>query len=289
MRLSPEHIVSNNISDFVNLVKDKYDVIIAGSDEIWKTESSRGFPNPYWLIGDLGCRKFSYAASSRSDLSLLSDEQKEIIEIAINDFEYISVRDELTFKEILPYVKDKDKMFLSCDPSFLYNFNPKNDFFSKIYLDRNHLSKDKKNIVIMLEDGKIARSIKSNLRNCYNLISVYEWHFGYANDSNLNPLEWLDLIASADLVITSFYHGICFSITNNEPFIAIGTKSKKSKLRFVTKYSETQDRYIEFKEDINYDWNKIVRDNMKLIDCRKIVDDQKSGFETFLKVLKGKK
>ena len=62
MRLSSESLVSDSQEEFIDFVKGKYDVIIAGSDEIWKIDNIRGFPNPFWLKGDPGAIKVSYAA-----------------------------------------------------------------------------------------------------------------------------------------------------------------------------------------------------------------------------------
>ena len=54
--LSQEYCCSDDVEDLRKLVEGKYDVIIAGSDEIFKTDGIRGFPNPYWLEGNMHVR-----------------------------------------------------------------------------------------------------------------------------------------------------------------------------------------------------------------------------------------
>ena len=231
MKRSTEYCESDSLEKFQEFVKGKYDVIIAGSDEIWKVNAMRGFPNPYWLIGDLGCKKVSYAASARVDFEkCLSKENYEVLERAVNDFYYVGVRDQKTYTEVDRALKEHSKIHMCCDPSFLYDFNLPNISVDDIC--HKKLDKNKKTILVMTEltGDTIAEDIYAQTKGQYNLISVFNKHKGYINLADITPLEWLKLIKDVDLVISSFFHAICFSIVLNTPFIACGTSGKSSKL-----------------------------------------------------------
>lgn len=275
MKLSKDSLVSDSIEEFQDFVRNKYDVIVAGSDEIWKADSFRGFPSPYWLIGDIGCRKFSCAVSARYDFNKLPDEKLEILKKAVSDFEFISVRDESTFNAVR---EQTDKpVYMCCDPSFVYDFDVKSDSMENILKGKAVLEKGKKNIVVMTEQPKIADKIRKKLSGKYNLISVFHWHKGYINVADLTPDEWLKVIKNADMVLASYFHAVCFSIRMHTKFIAFGSPGKAAKVKDLLEGSKLSGCYIDnaiecidnvdiidkINEDVNYDLYSDFEENQR--------------------------
>ena len=263
LRKSESSIISDSLDDFRDFVYGKYDVIIAGSDEIWKTNGFRGFPTPYWLIGDLGCRKFSYAASARNDFSKMSGEEQDILRKAINEFEFIGVRDELTYNEVNRY-RDRQDVNICCDPTFLYDFEFNKENGNKILNSINRKLSNKKRIGVMTENNEIAKKIRNALGSEYEIYSLYQWQPGYINACELSPFEWLDVLASLDLVITSFFHAACFALKAGTPLISFGTAVKSSKLTALAEQTEKPEIY---EEDIigkiaNGEFGKMVKDKI---------------------------
>ncbi len=288
MKKSAESLESDSITDFAKFVKDKYDVIIAGSDEIWKIDGFRGFPTPYWLIGDLGCRKFSYAASSRSDLKKLTSDNLNIIKQATSDFEFIGVRDKKTYDELF-LLNNNLPLHLCCDPSFLFDFKlPDRNIYDFLKTKTSNINKDKKIITVMTEDKQIARQIVDKLSGKYNLISVFHWHRGYINIADLTPLEWVELISKSDFVLTSYFHATCFSIIKGVPFLSFGTEIKKTKLMELLKEFECEYRFID---DIHkIDLEKEILDKSISINYKnKIAIERNKFIQTFLKQLRSGK
>ena len=281
---SSDSCVSDDLDVFSAFVKNKYDVIIAGSDEIWNTNSFRGFPTPYWLPGDYGVKKVSYAASSRVDFSRLSDDKAEQIRMFLEDFQLLGVRDELTFKNIKWAVGD-NKLQRCCDPSFLVDLDV-TDIYTKY---PKSFDSGKKTIVVMTENNEIANKIKKHCKDRYNLFSVYHWHSGYENISNITPEEWLKLICNADLVLASYFHAICFSIMKHTNFLALETPSKSSKLLDLLENSVFYKNFIS--NAVDADWTFKIED---LLDnpipnenYDKFTEFQKEKAETFLRRLRG--
>lgn len=227
-RKSEGFLVSDNQSEFKDFVNKKYDVIVAGSDEIWNTKSFRGFPTPYWLPDDLGAHKFSYAASSRVDFSKMGQEQQNKVKELLSDFEFIGVRDDITYNQVSSLI-DSQKVYMCCDPSFLYDFEVAETIPNKITQAKG-FDQSKKTVFIMTENNALADKIVSISKGRYNLVSVFHWHKGCINVADLDPEEWLQTINSVDMVMASYFHAICFSIMRRKPFLALETPGKSSKL-----------------------------------------------------------
>lgn len=280
--LSDSYVYSDKIEDFINAVKGKYDVLIAGSDEIWRLDSERGFPSPYWLPGELGCIKCSYAASSRSSLDILDDEKKKSLKSLIEDFSVVSVRDLLTY-ELLKDICPSKEIHINCDPSFLYDYGIDKDN-AKASI-RKIVKNDKPNIVIMCEDEDCVNEIKV-LNNKYNLLSVYKYHTGMYNLPKLKPVDWLGIISGADCVISSFYHGICYSIINHTPFIALGTEKKKSKLEDLLLNTKLDYRYLT-KKNMNYNQiTNLIKSSIDEDVFTLFVKNQSTGFNEYVSSLR---
>ena len=248
-KLSKNYLHSDNIDEFINFVKDKYDIIIVGSDEVWKVDGYRGFPNPYWLPSDLGCIKCSYAVSSRTNLESYSVEKIEKLQNLLKDFKIISVRDEITYEQFRKILPCDKKIYINADPSFIFDYKINKKNGKRILMNKIKLRNNKKIAIVMLDNGKVSRLIKKQLEKEYHLVSVFWRHNGYVNIADLSPFEWIDIIASADLVISSFFHGICFSIVTETPFLAIGTcYQKSSKLIDIINKTNNKDSYISLKD-----------------------------------------
>lgn len=247
MKKSEQTLYSDDLVEFQRFVKNKYNVIISGSDEVFKVNGLRGFPSAYWLPGDLGCTKMSYAASGRTGLSILSDEELLKLKDLLKEFSCISLRDDQSLN-VFSSLNLTQTIRKDCDPSFLYKFRVPTvdifDFFSnKIRIDRK-----KKSIIIMIHNisGKIEKWLKNELGTEYNLISVTEYHKGMLNFADLTPFEWLILIKNCDFVISSYFHGVCFSISQNTPFIAIEVLEKDSKISLLLRNTELSERLIQY-------------------------------------------
>ena len=286
MQRSQGSLTSDSIDDFTQFVNRHYDVIIVGSDEVWKVNNFRGFPTPYWLFGNLHCRKFSYAASARVEFEKeLSAENYCAMKQALDDFEYIGVRDQFTYNEVQKAIGKSDRLHLCCDPSFLYDFSvPDTNVLRKIAKKRGY-HPQLKTIMVMLDNDEYAEYVKSQLGGEYNLVSVFHYHKGFMNIAELEPLEWLGLIIQSDFVIASFFHAICFSLINNKPFLGIGTKGKKSKLEELLSTSELQKHYIQAEQ--RQDLKRLVAEFLKETpDYSDFVSEQRKTFDDFLTKLK---
>lgn len=290
MHLSSESLVSDSQEEFADFVKGKYDVIIVGSDEVWKINKLRGFPNPYWLNGDLGVIKASYAASSRKKMADMTTEQIESVRKSWRDFKILSVRDHYT-KDLVDAVLGEEKSFISCDPSFLYNFQIPEKSVADILCRKNKIDKNKKNMLVMINNNsKLLLKLLRSFYQDFNLISVDNYFPGMINVGDLTPLEWLQLVKNCDCVVTTYFHGTCFSLINNTPFVTFGSgKSSKIEGLFEGTSDDIKKHYIPntllFRSSSNFKTELLNRFE-RISDIDSYLRNQRSEFPEYLKLLR---
>lgn len=284
---SSGYCCTNSTEEFFSFVKGKYDIIISGSDEVWRPKSFRPFPNPYFLPGDPGCRKLSYAASGRTDYSLMEEADRKLVRQCFADFEFVSVRDMATYTAVCNEGIDPEKMMLSCDPSFLYDFPDKTRPFSQVLGRRYRLDPGKKNLLLAGVDGSAIDSIHDYFGKEYNIVSTVLYYEGCVNASAITPFEWRELVAGADLVITSLFHGVCFSIVNDIPFIAVINEEKASKINGLLEGTKFSSCKIETDRMQDIQWDRMVKEAEACAGSRDFVLSQRKNFELFLKIIRG--
>lgn len=126
--LSEQRCQSDDVevaSDFVN--QQSYDVICVGSDTIWNCADRNYFPPPpniFFLSGIHGAVKVAFAASSdRGRIADLPPEIRTQCAEAISDFDFISVRDEGTRKDLVTSGIEDSRIHFLPDPTLLHPTN----------------------------------------------------------------------------------------------------------------------------------------------------------------------
>jgi polysaccharide pyruvyl transferase WcaK-like protein len=175
-----------------------YDAILVGSDEVWKVSSqtSRTFPNLYWLPGVLKARRFSYAASAhKSDLGQLSQETRETLKACLERFEKISVRDASTEAFVKECLEANTPVWRVADPTFLVDA-----FVSDPIEPIRHFK----------QMGWRTVAISSHAR---------EADVNLADE--LDPLVWTQIYRHCHFCVTQRFHGAVFAIRSELPFVAV--------------------------------------------------------------------
>ena len=282
-----DELHSNSIEEFTAMVKGKYDIIIAGSDEIWRLTGSRGFPNPYWLPGKLGCVKMSYAASSRSDFNAINENSQKKLKELLNDFEYIGVRDISTYESVKNIVLNKDKVHMNCDPTLAYKFCFSREKGKAILQERFGVEPQKLTIGIMVTDSTVVKTLKGEFGDEYNYVSLFQKHQGSYSCPDITPFEWVDVISALDFFVTSFFHGMCFAVNTGVPFAGLEKNKvdkEKSKAADFLCRAELNERYVPGDyAKLNY---MIKNEIGKIIDYEPFVSKLRSEFECFSENIK---
>ncbi len=245
--------VANTSNQLGSGIADKYDVIVCGSDQIWRYKSGRiaGFDDVYFAKYPLNknVTKLSYGASM-GDMDL-DEDAKKIFSKLIENLDFISVREDSLLELVKPLtkkipVKVLDPVFLISEPEWrkLIKRNDNN----KKYLLFYHLLENQEAVNLA---KKIAKERKLEIIQVRGVnINVNPFSPGNIKHS-AGPIDFITLIAYADYVVSTSYHGVAFSILFQKPFSALGFKNHGYRIKSLLKSFGIEQCLIE-KKSTNY-------------------------------------
>lgn len=195
-----------------------YDILIAGSDQIWNTELTKGFKPVYFLeFGNKDARRISYAASLGG--KSLPEKYVVFYKRYLENFDFISVREE-TMKEILKPVTDKP---ITCvvDPTMLLD----KEAYDKVKIDTKFKGQDYIYVHFIGKDDK-TYEMADKMSKILKLPIVHNRNKGFFENElsgqfNERPEQYISVIENAKYVITNSFHATVFSIIYEKDFITI--------------------------------------------------------------------
>ena len=199
----------------------KYDLYVAGSDQIWNPVPA-DFDWSYYLTFVQDGRKISYAPSFGQLASKGNEVTMHKIADALSSFDAISVRERAAADNIQQLVGRIPTVVL--DPTLLLQKEQwldliKNEkrlvksdyiFFYTLFADSQRM-----NIVKRVSDATGLPVVTSNFSNQYDVFNPFIKCY------DAGPLDFLTLIRDAKLVVVSSFHGTVFSTLLNVHFFAI--------------------------------------------------------------------
>lgn len=217
--------ISDDYTEMVKYMNDRYDAVIVGSDAVFNWVS-RGFPNLYFLKDYKGI-KFSYAASAHGMVyQNMTDEQKKYLDAALGEFKYIGVRDTTT-EDMVRFVNRSTPVYHNCDPTMFLDLND-------VPCDMDALKEKmiahgvdfSKPLIGLMAGNSIGREIKKKYGDSIQLVALYEPN-KYADVYlyDLTPFEWAHVFSFFKLTFTHFFHGTLLSLANGVPVIPIEFKN----------------------------------------------------------------
>ncbi len=248
------------------------DMFVAGSDQIWNVSYGNGLdPSFYCAFEPDSKKRISYAASFGSN-SIPQDSVPFVKEM-LSGMGAISVRESSGVK-IVESLGLKAENVL--DPVFLLN---REDWFS--------LCKEQERngyilVYDFLHNDPNIESLAKMLSKKYakKIVSINDFSpLGYA-DFNVNdagPIEFLDYLKNADIVISSSFHATAFSVLFSRPFYVfplVGHGNSSRMVDFLTmlglerRFLLSVDESFEELQDIDYDMvhRKIEEERQRSID-----------------------
>lgn len=212
----------------LKIICTKYDVIIVGSDQVWRAEL---LPNieDYFLLFMLNkdTKRIAYAASFGKKEPGYTSKQMTRCKKGISRFEKVSVREDLGIDLIRKYGWKCSNPQVVLDPTMLLN---KQDYISLIKGFRY----DQTVFGYILDQTEEKNSILEMVSNELNIK-----YFNILAENNTNYFNypsverWLGMIVNSAFVVTDSFHGAVFSIIFNKPFIVI-VNEERGAARFDT-------------------------------------------------------
>ena len=206
----------------------KYDILIAGSDQIWNTELTKGFKPAYFLeFGKKEARRISYAASLGSDA--IDENYVLFYKRYLENFDFISVREE-EMKDILKDLTNKP-IARVIDPTLLLDkkvfddFKMETKYKGKDYIYVHYIGNDEKTYEIA---DKL--SITLGLPVLHNRQKgTFENELDYL--FNGRPEEYISVIENAKYVVTNSFHTTVFSMIYGKDFITIPHATRPGRMK----------------------------------------------------------
>lgn len=199
-----------------------YDAYISGSDQIWNTYCF-DFDQAYFLGFVNEGRRIAYAPSMGPDPELqVTEEFDRIIKESIGRYDAISVREERTRRR-LEKAGVRESMSIALDPTlfldradwerlvsdkplikgdYIFLYTPW--YIESVYGEALLLAKEKGLKIVVSKSDDFRKWSKE---------SCFEFH------TTVGPLEFLNLIRHAKIVIAESFHAVVFSLVFNKPFI----------------------------------------------------------------------
>lgn len=213
----------NSSSELKKIVSEyNFDVIIVGSDQVWRAEYSPSLDNFFLDFVTDNIKKISYAASFGVDTWTYNYKQTLKYSILIKKFNAISVREESGVELCKNYLGVKAEH--SLDPTMLLS---KEDYMGLIKKDKLNFENTNNLLVYILDNSEEKDKIVEEASNKLNAKPYYlackKNIFGPKEKIIENPTisDWLYSFLIAKFIITDSFHGVIFSVIFNKPFIVI--------------------------------------------------------------------
>lgn len=188
-------------------INSKCNTFVVGSDQVWR-HVFHGKNIFYYLLNFVYNFKNKIAYSSSFGISYFEGELKDkiLFKYYLKQFDSISVREDDGVR-ICKEEFDVDATHV-LDPVFLLN-----DY--DYLINKSSKSIDYKFIAVY--------SLNMNIQNELDIISnKLSLNIEYLNTNDKNDIEdWLWTIKNCELLITDSFHGICFAIIFNKPFVSL--------------------------------------------------------------------
>ena len=217
--------VRYSLPEELKTLDGKYDVYIAGSDQVWNTKAY-DFDDSYFLDFVTKGRKIAYATSLGATNIIESSRDKIKYTKLVNDFSMLSVR-EKNAQLLLQTITDKPVELL-LDPTLLL---PKSDW--EALAGDEPLIKGKYIFYYAFTYADNPNIIVKKLSEKYNMpvyiVDANAWAMrrmfmdGFKLAPQFGPKAFLNLIKYSELVLTTSFHGTALSVAMEKRFWFIKT------------------------------------------------------------------
>jgi hypothetical protein len=248
-------------------------ICIVGSDQVFRPSLAPSLVD-YLLLNHISSKskKIAFSASFGVDKeNFIIENTKEIIDKykkSLQAFDFISTREKEGI-EICKDIIDLDAEWI-IDPVFMLKS-------SKFIELANNCKKDYSNCLASYyfkKDNAVNNIYKKFEKQCHNKIVEL-------NDSGLSIEEWLKVIYDCKFLITNSFHGVCFAIIFNKPFICMsGFKNASTRFNSVFELLGIKNQCISNLAEI------LVKDCIFKIDYGKVnkrIEEERQKGLDFLK------
>ncbi|WP_010523475.1 polysaccharide pyruvyl transferase family protein [Aquimarina agarivorans] len=259
------HVEHTNRTAVINTI-DKlyaktfdYDVYMVGSDQVWNPNTHVNL-EPYFLtFAPEDKLKIAYASSfGVSEIPPIYEGHYQNL---LENLDHIGVREKQGVSIVENLVSKPAKWVL--DPTFLLSNKEWSSFESASTIKEPYL------LMYILTDAEYITNLARHIAKVKNLKIVRICKNAFVEDKSSDviniidagPKEYLGLFKKASFVLTTSFHGTCFSVNFNIPFFVVLKRNKTNNSRQINLLKELEIRnrilYVgeEFPQAENFDFN----------------------------------
>lgn len=222
---------------------EHYDVVIYGSDQIWRKQNMGGVGFDDWYFGAANVqadKKIVYAGSMGTVKTTVADD--EYVIRMMQNFRAISVR-EADLQSYLQKLQIPSTLVI--DPVFLLS----NEQWQKVAASRND-SEEKYilfyNLLNSPESVQFAEKLSKEtglpIKELNKKMSFK--HLGKRYISVASVEEFLRLIKDAEYVVSNSFHGVAFSLIFRKQFFAVGFGERGNRVKTLLEHAGIPERFV---------------------------------------------
>lgn len=267
-----------------NIAKD-FDVLVSGSDQIWNPRFVHEDTSFFLDFAMQNQKCISYASAIGQES--ISEDKKDLFKNQLSKYTAIGIRD-VAVKEELANLLDK-KITTVCDPTLLLS----DDEWNRI-ADKSKY-KNKSNYILLYilkysfnpwpDINKLIESVRQKYK--LPVLAIYSdtkqniLHH-YKSLSRVTVEDFICLIRNASFVITTSFHGTCFSLIYKKNFLSvISDKKKDSRVYDLLKNIGFEQRCISLNQ-LSSNLTENLIDTSLPVNCDRLNEYISDSFE-FLK------
>lgn len=270
------HLTQPQATKINQIQNMKYDILVAGSDQIWNPLIT-GRIDPVFLL-QFGDAKKRISIASSLGSKEPTENEKRTFKIAFENFEHISVREQFA-KNCLQELTDKNIKVLM-DPTFLFNkkewvelLGRKSKFFNikEKYILTYFISSKKKNY----QKRVLEYSKKLNCPVWAIQFTNYNWNGVDKKILGASLEDFIALFLNAELILTDSFHGTAFSINLNKNFVPF--KHSENPLRIINLLQnlgilDRLDMFADNYTEVNYNEVNIKLESLRRDSKRWVIE-----------------
>jgi len=242
--------------DDAQTVNNKYDVLIAGSDQIWNLS----YYSPFFYLEFEGVNKTKIAYGASIAKSNLVKEEIELYKDKTKDFKAVSLRE----KDAVDMLKENLAVEpqLVVDPVLLLDKTNWDKVCAERIIDEKYI------YCYFLGDNKKARKAVEKFAKAKGLKIVtvpyaggndayFHKSFGDVKLYDVGPEQFLALIKHSEYVFTDSFHAVAFSYIYEKQFFVFNRNESgmmNSRIYNICELFGTDERFCSEIDMINYDY-----------------------------------
>ena len=247
----------------------RYDVLVVGSDELWKTLSPNSglpFPNPFFLSPQLRAKKIAFAVSANGcPRKGVPEDRLKLASDLVDAFDFLGVRDDHTIALLQDLGTPRENIHKVPDPTF--SFRPPVDSREAVARAFRRVGLRNARKIVGVYGYFDSNPMLDCLRDALNTFEKRGWtvvSMKYDQDITqkslhglLDPFQWAEAFKRMDLCITNTFHGTLFSIMGDTPVMSIEQgsyyKEHKGKISDVLEDMDLSDLCVRFSDRMSSD------------------------------------